>query len=223
MTLGDGIVWSTVLILIAGAIYQISVQKKWKLIVKILGVLSLIGALLGGAIWGYFVWTNRPQITTEIGGISLGMTPVEVSLKLGEPSRKLGPIEEKERKPGGAFSSLWLYSEQGTHAPRMMVRFYGPSAEGLTAGIVCQDDGYDSVVGISRLKSEEDVIERLGEPTHVSINETGTAKHISYEQWNASYEIARGRVSAVCLTSSGKVIYGVEYGETEDEPEESSE
>lgn len=216
MTLGDGILWSTVLILLAAGIYQVSIRKKWKLIGKMIGVLILVGAMIGGGIWGWMKYQDRPKMTTSLGGIGLDLRPVEVSLKLGEPIRKIDVIEVDEPKPGSEYSALWVYAEDYEADEWMLVRFYGSDPDNITTGIICQFNGSDELVGVNRFYSEDRIIERLGEPTHVSINKDGTSKYISYEHWLAAFEIERGRISALCLSKSGRVTFGVEYGE-EDE------
>jgi hypothetical protein len=55
MTVGDGILWSTVLVLLAVAVHQISVHKKWKLVGKGIGFVLLLGAAAGLAIWRWDV------------------------------------------------------------------------------------------------------------------------------------------------------------------------
>lgn len=85
MTLGDGILWSTVLILTAAAIYQFSVRKLWNTVGKVSTVVVLIGAVVGGGFVGWNHYKLRPHIVNEIGELRLGMTPLEVTLAKGEP------------------------------------------------------------------------------------------------------------------------------------------
>ena len=60
MTLGDGIFYSTVLLVLAGSVYFISVNGKWnpvgkvlKLAGKVIGALVLAGVAIIGAFMGY--------------------------------------------------------------------------------------------------------------------------------------------------------------------------
>ena len=48
MTLGAGILWSTVLLILSAVIYLISVRSKWKTVGKVFGVLFVIGAAIAG-------------------------------------------------------------------------------------------------------------------------------------------------------------------------------
>tara|TARA_R110000772_G_scaffold223546_1_gene334084 strand:- start:4627 stop:5265 length:639 start_codon:yes stop_codon:yes gene_type:complete len=211
MTLGDGIFWSTVLILLATGIYYLSAKKKWKIFGKMLGLLILVGVVISGGVWGWLKYQDRPQVTTTLGGISLGMEPVEVSLELGEPTNKIALNEVDDPRPGSEFGLTWIYASSGSS--RLVVRFYGSGSKNLTTAIICSSDIYAKVAGVGRYDSEEQVIERLGEPTNVSISPGGTSKWISYEKWLACFQIEKGRVTDVGLTRSGKIEYLVEYGE----------
>ena len=77
--------------------------------------------------------------------------------------------------------------------------------------IVCEQDGYSSLLGFSRFSNEADVIKKLGPPDHTSIRANGLEKMISYSKWKASYQIAKGAVTAVCMSSSGEVSFKDEY------------
>jgi len=95
MTLGEGIFWSTVLILVTFFLYQVSVKKKWKTVGKVFTILVLVGALIGGGFWGWNVYELRPQIMGELDGVRLGMSPVEVKLVKGAPTTE-GEVVEQE-------------------------------------------------------------------------------------------------------------------------------
>ena len=53
MTLGSGIFWSTVLVLIALSVWRLSVAHKWRTVGKLVGMLIVIGIVVVGAIYGY--------------------------------------------------------------------------------------------------------------------------------------------------------------------------
>ena len=88
MTLGDGIFWSTALILLAVASYQIFRHKKWKLVGKVFGALFLVGAVLGGGLWSWTVYQERPSPVQGLEGVRFGMTPAEVKVQKGEPTNE---------------------------------------------------------------------------------------------------------------------------------------
>jgi hypothetical protein len=86
MGIGAGILSSTVLILLAIAIYQISARKKWKTVAKVFGAFVLLLVVLGAGIWGWNAYKARPKVLTELAGLRLGMTPLEVKLAKGAPT-----------------------------------------------------------------------------------------------------------------------------------------
>jgi len=88
MTLGDGILSSTVLILSAVAVWRATTNKKWKLIGKITAVIFALFATLGVAWYAYVQYEDRPQDLRQLADVKLGMTPVEVTLALGQPNNK---------------------------------------------------------------------------------------------------------------------------------------
>lgn len=222
MTLGDGILWSTVLILLAAGMYQISIRKKWKLVGKVFGVVILIGAVIGGGVWGWFKYQGRPYIAEELAGIRFGMTQLEVQLAMGEPEISL-PVrgsEDSDPELGRRYGHFWVYGGTDGVERVLTIRFYGDAPEELGAAIVCERDGFNKVLGIGRFNSEKTVIDKLGEPTSVSIDSEGLKKYISYEQWGVAYEIEQRKVRRYCIIESGPMTYYTEYG---DEPEDSEE
>ncbi len=117
MTIGDGIFWSTVLILLSAAIYQISIRKKWKLVGKMVALLLLFGVVGGAAIWGWYSYNNRPSPVAELNGIRLGMSPVEVKLVKGPPSNEQKATIDQQNKE---FRLSWKFSstqagDESTH------------------------------------------------------------------------------------------------------------
>ncbi len=77
---------------------------------------------------------------------------------------------------------------------------------------ICDVGGYGIVLGFSQNSSEMDILNNLGKPSAVSIHEEGTEKILSYPQWNAAFELAKGRVIKVCVTDRPEMRYSAEYG-----------
>jgi hypothetical protein len=218
MTLGDGILWSTILLLLAAGVYQISIRKKWKLVGKVFGVLVLLGAVIGGGGWGVYWYMNRPAMATELNGIRLGMSLVDVSILKGEPMNS--ETEPELRESDGDYGMGWGFRDDGDKDTFLMVFFRGDSPQTVSVIRVCQQGGYHKVLDISQFSTEKGVIQRLGEPSKVSIDKDGLSKYISYEQWNVAYEIEKGKVRTLCIDQSGGMTYGDEYGDEPEDPEE---
>lgn len=85
MTLGTGIFASTILVLLAVALWQVTKHRRWRLVGTVLGVLVGLTALIALGVWGWTEYANRPTPQRSLAGIALGMVPVEVKLRKGEP------------------------------------------------------------------------------------------------------------------------------------------
>jgi hypothetical protein len=205
MTLGDGIFYSTLLLVLAAAIYQVSIRQKWNLVGKIVGSLALLGAVSGGAYWLWDSHQSRAREVTELAGVRLGMTPVDVTLKLGKPIRQIRGDEDD------AFTEAFFFGET-EQAIDMFVLFSG---ETPTADRVCvlRQDLADppNLLSFGLRESEERIIEKLGPPTSVSVHEAGLSKLISYDPFNVVYEINQGKVDRLCITSRPDMRFSDEY------------
>jgi len=240
MTLGEGIFWSTVLILVAFFLYQVSVKRKWKTVGKVFAILVLVGALIGGGFWGWNVYESRPRIMGELGGVRLGMSPVEVKLLKGVATqgdevvelekmttftpKQLRIIEEVrarmardkqgERDDDKKFKMTWVYKQSEYSDEHLIIRFTGDEQNALRTSTICESGGYNRIFGLNTYYLyEESVIKKLGTPSHESISSDGLKKMISYEQWKVAFEIEKNHVISWCVTESGKMTYTNEYGE----------
>ena len=102
MSIGEGIFWSTALVLIFVIGYQLSVRGKWVKVGKLTAILILIGILGGVGFWQWDAYENRPRLIKEFIGIRIDMAPVDVKLAKGAPTKE-GDIkkiedESEERK-----------------------------------------------------------------------------------------------------------------------------
>jgi hypothetical protein len=177
----------------------------------------LIGALVGGGVWGWLAYQNRPYVVDTLAGIRLGMTPLEVQLVKGK-GVMLPPLEQESVGPNDRFSSFSLYGDFSDHLdPYVLgVSFRGNDPHSMRVTQVCEKKGNNKLLGIGHYSKEQDVIDRLDEPSRVSINAEGLRKYLSYEQWKVGFEIEQGNVIEICITESGELIYHTEYG---DEPD----
>jgi hypothetical protein len=210
MTLGTGVVLSTLLIIAAVGIYQISVRGKWKIVGRVVGILLLCIGVLAGIGWGWYSYANRPSAAQELEGVRLGMTPVQVTLARGEPTKKSETAKDKD----GEIRVGWTYQDTGTTDEWTLVMFFGRSENELKASIVCRRGGYTTLHGLGRFNSEGDVLNKLGQPTNESIHKSGLSKIISFASLKTAYTITKGQVSEVCVTDTGAVTYADEYAST---------
>jgi hypothetical protein len=207
MTIGDGILWSTLLVLLSVAIYQVSIRQKWKLLGKIIGLVILVCVAGGAGLWAWYKYSNRPSPVLELNGVRLGMSPVEVKLAKGSPTAEATETGDKQDRE---FKLGWVFSSDGSDE-RTEVIFYGPTTESAKASIVCGRGGYSTVLGLGRFNSKKDVIEKLGQPTAESISKDALSKLMSFKPFNVAFELTKDQVTAVCVAESGRVGYIEEY------------
>jgi hypothetical protein len=200
MSLGAGILWSTIVLVIFAVVYLITKAKKWLLVVKTFGVLVFAGAAIGASVWGWMQYRDRPQVIDSLAGVSLGMTPMEVTLALGEPSTDTIDDRPDDR--------LMLYSESGSTT---YIIFKASETHGPQVSIICSSDYKDEVFGLGKYDGEDEIVKKLGMPPVTSVNEDGLEKMMSYPKWKTAFGVKKGKVTEVCISSSGKVSFAKEY------------
>lgn len=207
MTIGDGVFWSTVIFITFASIVLVTKKRRWGIFFKGLIIFVALGLVVGAGAWLYSKYENRPQVMSSLNGISLGMLEVDVTLQKGKPDQ----IDERDTAPDG-FRKLLVY--KGTSDSYTYAILRGGKDSRVVTDI-CDTGGYGRVLGLGGYSSEKDVLEKLGQPTNVSISEQGTEKVYSYPQWNAAFELAKGTVTRVCVTNRSKMRFSVEYGDTQ--------
>jgi len=174
MSVGSGIAWSTLLVLMSLSFNGWSKPK------------------------------DKPQVPSELGGVKLGMTPIEVILRLGPPT-----AEERPSRPDteSRYAALrYSYTVPNNNQYAMEIVFY-EDANGVRADIVCELGGYSSALGFSKGTSQFAVFRKLGRPEKTSISSDRQAKVISYPQWKVAYIIKRSKVNGVCISKSGVIRF----------------
>jgi len=196
MTLGTGIFSSTVLVLLAIAIWQITARHKWKLAGKIAAGFVVVCAVIGFGLYAWNYIANlppAPSVVTELAGVKLGMSPTDVTLALGKPDVAGEPkIKNKETRID------YVYSD-----PQVDISFYGLDKYTTKVSSICTSVVYTTLLGFDNYSSEVSVIDRLGKPDQTSIAKDGLSKIISYPKWNVAFTISKGAVSEKCISRSG--------------------
>lgn len=194
MTIGDGIFWSTVLLLLSAAIHQITLRKKWRIVGKVSAICLAIAAGIASCVFGWVYVSNlppSPSRVSELSGAKLGMSPTDVSLALGRPDVFSGPYVEEDRTRIDS-----IYSDK-----RLSISFYGKDKYSAKAESICVWDSYASLMGLMIGNSRESVIKRLGKPDSTSIDSDGLSEIVSYQKWGASFYISKGSVTMECIHS----------------------
>ncbi len=172
---------------------------------KIIGGFVVLCLILGTGI--YFVShaddDRRPDpvLVTHLAGIGLGMSPTDITLTLGKPS--LAAATEVDER--GRAHLTYTYTKDRYQDYSLDITFFGPDRLSMQAVVICEKGGFSNLLGLDRYSSEEAILEELGPPSHSSVRDDGLEKVISYNAWNASFKIARGKVAGICI-HQGKFI-----------------
>ena len=206
MSVGAGIVWSTLLILLAIGVWRVADNRKRKLLGRAVACLMVMSGLMSLATDG---WSkpkkSRPQAPTELAGVRLGMTPAEVTVALGKPTTEEGPSESDAGETRRA-ALRYSYTIPNDNEYALEIVFY-TDANGLRADIVCELGGYSSALGFNNGARELGVVRKLGRPDITSISADRRAKLISYPQWKVAYLVKRSKVNGVCISGSGVIKF----------------
>ena len=200
MTLGDGIFYSTALLVIAALLYFISINGKWMLVGKIAGGLVLAGLIYVGGFVAYDLYDNRPMpivAVTEYMGIELGAPRVDVTLAIGEPDSAL----RKTRLLVYDDFTVSLTDEAPNRVSSVCTRNYANN---------------NGLLGIAHNASEARLLDTLGPPSSESINSEGTSKILNFEALNANFRITAGRVNSICMDNSASSFFEEYSPNTED-------
>jgi len=172
---------------------------------NIIGALVVLCLVLGAGI--HYLKSDdgdrrpSPQRISQLSGIRLGMLPTDATLLLGRPSAG-GNTEINE---SAQAHLTYIYKNDHNADYALNITFYGPSRLSMQAVVVCENGGLSSLLGLDRYSSEPAVLGALGTPSHSSIRSDGLEKVISYDAWNASFKITRGKVVGICI-HQGKFI-----------------
>lgn len=177
---------------------------------KIVLAVVVLCAIVGGAI--YFVGNAdgdhrpAPAAIGELAGIKLGMSPTDVTLTLGKPS-----ASSKLESDGGGHSHLtYVYTKPHNEEYALNITFFGRSTDATRAVVICEQGGFASLLGFDKFSREQDILRLLGTPNFSSVRADGLEKVISYSAWNASFKIALGKVTALCIHQGHFIQYDQE-------------
>ena len=197
MSTGESLILIASLFALGFGIYKIHQKKKWVVVGKIVGVILVIILLVSGMVYAHGWYQNRPHEVDTLGKISFGMSPVEVTLLLGKPSTE--DVDGKNRQ-------RYFYNNYLDRVEYVM------SFDGVNGvQVVCSENYIYTLLGLGVYDSEQDIINKLGQPTKTSINEDGLIKFISYSQYKLAFGIQKGSVSTICITNTGEITFINEY------------
>lgn len=190
MTLGDGIVTATILVLMAIALYLISKHRKWLLTSKLMAIPLSLALLFSLGIFGFQFLENRPYRATSFANLDLGITPADAKIILGAPASEEFFEEEK--------TLVYYYTAEYSDGTKLILVFEENEDDGSALKLIC-DTAAPKLFGLSSYSSMSKVIKHLGAPTSESINNDELSKMLFYDNWNARFLIEKNRVSGICI------------------------
>ncbi len=201
MTTGTSLILIAVLSGLIFICYKINQHKKWVLVAKIMTGFIFIIITITAGIYLYNLQKSKPYKMDTLGQVSTGMTPVDVTLQLGEPSIDTTNANGER---------MFVYSSYGNQVD-YQIKFKNDSFGNEMVSTVCSENFLNEIFGIGLYDKETSIIDKLGNPSSTSINSNGLLKFISYNKWGVAFMIEKGGVKATCITDNGSISFINEY------------
>lgn len=181
MDIGTGIFLGMLFLGVIALYIATSERWRWRKIV-IWGSAGCCALLL--AIWGGFAaiaaYENRIVPVNAYQGLQVTDSKADVRFKKGEPTE--------------ISKAIWGYATDGQEWDTVVL-FSGEQIQAIFYGGNCTY--CNALNGISIGTSYDTVIEKLGQPTTVSVSKDGLSRYLSFKDTNMVVRMARGRVDAV--------------------------
>jgi hypothetical protein len=189
VSIGDAIFLSALLLSLVGLYAATKDRWNWKRIAKwAIAAPFALALVLWGSSWIYSKFQERPTLQTEFEGLRLGATEADVLFLKGEPARR--PRGEQwvfHAKPSSADPERAL----------VIVGFRDGKVRYVTywENDLLLDRPY--LLGFTIGSDYAAVIERLGQPSNVSISSDSLTRVASFGKYNAVFEFEKGRVTRI--------------------------
>jgi curved DNA-binding protein CbpA len=195
-------------------------ERPWRAyLLNGIGAFFILGILGTVVFYTYENIAIRNQKITVLEGLRLGLRPVDVTLYAGQPNNF--SEKPKESEEGDYFTLNWSFIGESDYVFNKKnvyhVDFWGENIESLKVNRICSNKISSlDVRGLPYLEytNEHELIDKLGQPTHISIDKSGISKLLSYPRMNVSFEITQSKITLVCISKDG-VSYAEEYQEGE--------
>ncbi len=158
--------------------------------------------MVGLATWGYVRFENRLTKQLEYYDLKLGMTKNDVTYVKGIPdyvqpdADKDGwqlVIQTKEIEKGKSIKDFDTWSYHVSEGERLDIDFDKSGRGIITIGCFAHRNGScRPILGISTGRTEEEVIERFGQPDKEKVD--GVTKNMVYTNLNLSMYLERKKV-----------------------------
>lgn len=194
-------------------------SSRWRLIVRWFGALVASLAIVGLVVLGYFGiqerLASRPKRVSSYANISVGDSKDEVRYALGSPTEVAEDAPStsdlagwqvlfavSDLKDGKHFSDYDSWTYDSSSEGRIDVDFSPES--GKVIRVFCYataERRCPQLLGISDGATEDEVVQRLGEPSAAEIGPKSPEKKISYNHFNVVFLLVKRRVYALQLES----------------------
>jgi hypothetical protein len=208
MTLGTAVLISGLAIALVLLFNATKDRWKWRRIALwIVSAPVIVASLTAAGVYGHAWWSDRPTPQNEFFGIKLGASASDVRFLKGSPSRE----------PDSVTFDYHVGTTQGAEdRSRYLVRF----KDAQVRFVLYASDGsvyvHPSIFSFTIGTRYEDVLKKLGDPTHVSISADQLGRTLSFDKYQVFFGFGSGVVNALGVydASKGPVKYANEYKPT---------
>jgi hypothetical protein len=199
MGLGTSIFLSSIVLGVIALFIATKDRWKWKKIVLWPTVVLVGFGALATAGWWTYSYMESPRQLTELWGIRLGASTSDVMFFKGAPTHNIH--EEMWQYETGTETSGRGYVVRFKEGRVRFVAYYGAR---LWA---------PAVPGVSIFASPTDILQRLGDPSHVSSSEDRLSRWLSFDRWNVALLMTKDEIKglAVYAPQHGPIRFTKEY------------
>lgn len=188
MSIGAGILYSTIAILLFAAFWLITSRRGWKTVGKVTAFVVGLILIVTIGFWGWDGYSKRAVRLDALDGVRVGMTRGDVQVEKGEP----GQTSEVSDDNLLALTYTKSYSSE-----RLMVGIDGSEIHSKVFR-VCQFGGL-RLFGLDDYSTEADVRKKFGTPDEEALADSGLSKRLTFEKYNLWTTIEAGKLAGVCV------------------------
>jgi hypothetical protein len=191
MSLGTSVFMSAVLLSIV--VLFIATKDRWnwkKLASWLFGVAVAVPLVAVLGLYAYSYIAELPKAQLFFWDIPLGATESDVKFFKGAPTE----IPDKDH---------WVYKEEKNRSSDDKLQYLVEFKEGKVRSVLVFTSSHflyaPELQGIRHGASQQQVIEKFGSPSHVSISEDDLTRILSFEQFNLVFFLRENRVVAYSM------------------------
>jgi hypothetical protein len=205
MTLGTAVLISALAIALVLLFNATKDRWKWRRIALWIVLTPLfVASVTAAGVYGYAWWSERPTPQNEFFGIKLGASASDVRFLKGSPARE----------PDASTFDYHVGTTQGAEdRSRYLVRFKDARVRFVLYASDGSAYGHPSIFSFTIGTRYEEVLKKLGDPTHVSVSSDQLGRTLSFDKYQVFFGFASGAVDALGVydATKGPVKYASEY------------